>query len=324
MITSLPPLSRSGPPLLVVGHGTRDPAGVAQFQALVARVRGRAQGLPVAGGLIELAPPPVSDAVAELTAAGHRRLAAVPLVLVAAGHAKGDIPASLARERERHPGLSYAYGRPLGPHPALLALLQERLDAVLAPEERAGTAVLLVGRGSSDPDANAEVHKVARLLEEGQLGGSVLTVETAFVSLAAPGVPAGLERCRRLGAERVVVLPYFLFAGVLPDRITDQARAWAGGQPGLDVRRADLIGDCDGLADLVLERYAEALGGDLRMNCDTCVYRTVLPGSEIRVGAPQRPHSHPDDPAHQHDPAHPHDPGHHHGPSLGRVHEHRH
>jgi sirohydrochlorin cobaltochelatase len=79
----------------------------------------------------------------------------------------------------------------------------------------------------------------------------------------------------------------------------------AGEYEGLEVRCADVIGDCDGLADVVLERYEEALAGDIRMNCDTCVYRIAMPGFEDRVGAPQLPHHHPDDPAHGH---------HHHGP----------
>jgi sirohydrochlorin cobaltochelatase len=277
-------------PLLLVGHGTRDEGGAAEFGRFVERLRGRLP-VDVAGGFIELSPPPLTDAVADLYAAGHRRAAAVPLVLVAAGHAKGDIPAALARERERHPGLSYAYGRPLGPHPTLLRLLEERLDAVLDPAERDGTAVLLVGRGSTDPDANAEVCKVARLLWEGR---GLSMVEPAFVSLARPGVPEGIERCRRLGAARVVVLPYFLFPGVLPDRVVAEAKE----QQGVEVRCADVIGDCDGLADLVIERYDEALRGDIRMNCDTCVYRLPMPGFEDRVGSLQRPHHHPDDHVH--------------------------
>ncbi len=278
--------------LLLVGHGTRDETGAAEFGRFVERMRARVPA-DVAGGFIELSPPPLTDAVAGLYGAGHRRVAAVPLVLVAAGHAKGDIPAALARERERHPGFSYAYGRPLGPHPALLRLLDERLGEVLSPAERADTAVLLVGRGSTDPDANAEIHKVARLLWEGR---GLAMVEPAFVSLARPGVPEGLERCRRLGAKRIVVLPYFLFAGVLPDRVVEEASAYDGAE----VRCAGVIGDCDGLAALVAERYEEALRGDLRMNCDTCVYRAAMPGFESRVGAPQRPHHHPDDPSHVH------------------------
>jgi sirohydrochlorin cobaltochelatase len=295
------------PALLLVGHGTRDEQGAAAFRDFVDRLRGDDPAVPVGGGFIELSPPPLADTVAQMVAAGVRRFAAVPLVLVSAGHAKGDIPAALAREEQRHPGTSYAYGRPLGPHPYLLAVLERRLDQALAGAARAGTTVLLVGRGSTDPDANAEVFKAARLLWEGR---GLAGVETAFVSLAAPSVTDGLERCRLLGARRVVVLPYFLFPGVLPDRVRDQARAWADGHAGVDVRCADVIGPEPELAALVRERYRETLEGDLRMNCDSCVYRVKLPGFEDRVGLPQQPHHHPDDPGHSH--GHPHGQGHQH------------
>jgi sirohydrochlorin cobaltochelatase len=275
-------------PLLIAGHGTADPEGAGEFRRFVRRVAGRLD-VPVAGGFIELSPPPLADAVAGLVAAGARRLAAVPLMLVAAGHAKGDIPAALARERVRHPGLTVAYGRPLGPHPTILALLRSRLAEAGAGED---TTVLLVGRGSTDPDANAEVAKAARLLAE---TAPVSTVEYAFVSLAPPDVPNGLERCRLLGAKRIVVLPYFLFTGVLPRRVAAQAARWSGPST---VDTAGVIGDCDPLADLVVERYREALAGDIRMNCDACVYRIALPRHEHRVGAAQQPHHHPEDPAH--------------------------
>jgi sirohydrochlorin cobaltochelatase len=285
------------PALLIVGHGTRDEAGAEAFRSFVDGLRDRLPDTPVGGGFIELSPPPLADAVAGLVTAGARRFAAVPLVLVSAGHAKGDIPAALVRERERHPGTSFSYGRPLGPHPALLTVLERRLDEVLAPEDRADTTVLLVGRGSTDPDANAEVVKVARLLWEGR---GLAGVETAFVSLAAPDVPSGLTRCRLLGARRIVVLPYFLFTGILPERVEQQAADWAAEHPDTDLRQAAVMGPTEELAELVLARYREALAGDLRMNCDTCVYRVAMPGFEDRVGAAQRPHHHPDDPSHDH------------------------
>jgi sirohydrochlorin cobaltochelatase len=305
------------PALLLVGHGTRDEAGAAAFRDFVAELSGHLPaGTPVGGGFIELSPPPLADAVAGLVEQGARRFAAVPLVLVSAGHAKGDIPAALAREELRHPGTKYTYGRPLGPHPKLLTVLERRLDEVLDPADRADTTVLLVGRGSTDPDANAEVVKVARLLWEGR---GLAGVETAFISLAAPDVPAGLDRCARLGAKRIVVLPYFLFTGVLPDRVVEQSRAWAAGHPELDVRDAGVLGATPELAELVMERYRETIAGDLRMNCDTCVYRIAMPGFEDRVGLPQQPHHHPDDPSHQHgdhhgNGDHGHD-AHHHGHS---------
>lgn len=288
-------------PLLLVGHGTREPAGVDQFHAFVGRVQQLAPQLDVAGGFIELAEPPITDAVAGLVALGHRDVVAVPLVLVAASHSKGDVPAALLREQMRQPGLSFRYGRPLGVHPIIVSLLDQRLAAVVPPAERANTAVVVVGRGATDPDANADVAKVARLLWEGR---DWPIVEPAFISLTTPSVPEAMERCRRLGATRIAVVPYFLFAGVLPDRVVAQADDFAREHPQLDVAVADLVGGDDRIADLVLERYAEAIGGDTRMNCDTCIYRISMPGYEGKVGAPQAPHDHPGDRAHGHTHSH--------------------
>lgn len=298
------------PALLIAGHGTRDAGGAGAFREFVRELGRLHPELPVAGGFIELSAPPIGDAVAELVERGVTRFAAVPLMLVSAGHAKGDIPAALKREKERHPGISYTYGRPLGPHPGLLTVLERRLDEALAKltdydGDRSEVTVLLVGRGSTDPDANAEVLKAARLLWEGR---GYAGVETAFVSLAAPDVPSGLDRCVRLGARRIVVLPYFLFTGILPERVERQTREWAAEHPETEVASADVVGPTEELLDLVMERYHEAVQGDLRMNCDSCVYRVALPGFEDKVGAPQQPHFHPDDDGHDHG-GH----GHHHG-----------
>ena len=331
-MTSLP---EPQPALLLAAHGTTDQAGVDAFAALAGRVGelAAAEGTRVAGGFIELSAPALREAVADLAAAssgppaaaggtgppaaaggtgppaaaggtvspaaagGTVSMVAVPLMLSAAGHAKGDIPAALAREGRRHPAVRFTYARPLGPHPALIDLLAKRVDAcgVDAP------AVLLVGRGSTDPDANADVVKTARLLWEGR---DYPLAETAFVSLARPDVAEGLERCRLLGARQIVVARYFLFPGVLPDRVAEQATAYAAAHPELDIRSTDVLGDCDEIAALVYERYHEALAGDIRMNCDVCVYRIAMPGFEHRVGAPQHPHDHPHD--HVHDFPHPH------------------
>ena len=250
-------------------------------------------------------------------------MVAVPLMLSAAGHAKGDIPAALARERTRHPAVRFTYARPLGPHASLIDLLDQRVAACGGDTP---PAVLVVGRGSTDPDANADVVKTARLLWEGR---DYPLAETAFVSLARPDVAEGLERCRLLGARRIVVARYFLFPGVLPDRVAEQAAAYAAAHPGLAIRCTGVLGDCDEIAALVYERYTEALSGDIRMNCDMCVYRIAMPGFEDRVGAPQHPHDHPHDHAHDHVhetaphvPLQSHAPLEHHDPLLPHGHTH--
>jgi sirohydrochlorin cobaltochelatase len=284
------------PALLVVGHGSRDPRGAQEFHEFVALMRKRNPRLRIEGGFIELSRPPISECVERLAGAGSREICAVPLMLLAAGHAKDDIPATLVREKTSHPGVNFHYGRALGIRPELLELMDGRISAVVPEDEKKGTAVLVVGRGSSDPDANSDLAKIARLFYEGR---PYPMVETAFVSLAPPSVPEALERCERLGARRVVVFSYFLFTGVLEERIREQGERFAA-ESGLEVRYAGYFGPDARVADLVLERYHEAYSGDIRMNCDVCVHRVALPGFEEKVGAPATPHYHPDEPGHDH------------------------
>jgi sirohydrochlorin cobaltochelatase len=290
---------RSGgdPALLIVGHGSRDPRGAREFHELVSLLRERDPDLLVEGGFIELSRPPISECVSRLVADDAREISAVPLMLLAAGHAKDDIPATLVREKMNHPEVDFNYGRALGVRPELLELMDERISAVVTEDEMSETAVLVVGRGSSDPDANSDLAKISRLFYEGR---KYPLVETAFVSLAPPNVSEALERCRRLGARRVVVFSYFLFTGVLEERIRKRSEEFAAENSGVEVRYAGYFGPDARVADLVLERYRESFEGDIRMNCDVCVHRVALPGSGEKVGAPATPHYHPDEPGHSH------------------------
>jgi sirohydrochlorin cobaltochelatase len=280
------------PALMIVGHGSRDPRGAREFHDLVDLVRRRNPSLTIEGGFIELSRPPISECVYRLAESGARNVAAVPLMLLAAGHAKDDIPATLVREKMAHPEMSFSYGRALGIRPELLELVDERISAVVLEEEKKETAVLIVGRGSSDPDANSDLCKIARLYYEGR---PYPVVESAYVSMTPPEVAEGLDRCLRLGVKRVILFSYFLFTGVLEERIRGQSEAFAEANPGVEVRYAGYFGPDKRVADLVVERYTEAVGGDIRMNCDVCVHRVALPGFEEKVGAPATPHYHPDD-----------------------------
>ncbi len=297
-----PPLQEG---LVVIVHGTRSAAGVTQAWDLVNQVRALDPGRPLAAGFLEFAPPTVDEAIDGLVAAGCSALVAVPLVLLGAGHLKNDGPAALARARRRHPRARFRYARELGIHPLVLAVAEDRVRSCLSELPPGPSAVVLVSRGSTDPDANADLYKVARLLADrplqpGQGPGTGATgpasapfpiFEPAFVSLARPSVPEALERCRRLGARRVSVVPYFLFTGLLVDRIATQARAWGRAHPGVQVAVGKEMAPDARLARLVLERHAEAQAGGASMNCDCCVYRAPLPGYEDRVGAPI-PHDH--------------------------------
>jgi sirohydrochlorin cobaltochelatase len=290
-------VQKTDPALLIVGHGSRDPRGAREFHDLVGLVRRRNPSLTVEGGFIELSHPPISECVDRLAQSGATNVAAVPLMLLAAGHAKDDIPATLVREKMAHPGTKFSYGRALGIRAELLELMDERISAVVSEEERVETAVLLVGRGSSDPDANSDLSKIARLFYEGR---PYPLVESAYVSMTPPGVAEGLERCRKLGAKRIAVFSYFLFTGILEERIRGQSRSFAATNPDVELHYAGYFGPDSRVADLVVERYTEAIEGDIRMNCDVCVHRVALPGFEEKVGAAATPHYHPDEHGHHH------------------------
>ena len=267
--------------LLLIGHGSRDPEAAKEFGLLHEMVESRLPGRRVAGGFLELSDPPLDDAVDELVAAGATDVVAVPYVLFGAGHLKDDGPAVLGRARRRHPQVRFRLARDLGVHPAVLDVAERRSRAAVTGSE--GGTVVLIGRGSTDPDACAEFVKLGRLLADGR---GFDAVEPAFAAMSRPTVEEALERQRVLAAREIAVVPLFLFSGVLVDRIGERASAWAAEHPDVTLTVGDPLGADERLADLVVERLAEAEHGDVRMNCDLCSYRVRLPGFEERVGTP--------------------------------------
>lgn len=276
--------------ILLVGHGTRRQEGNDQFRALGANLARRLPQWPVQPCFLELAEPDIQGGIAGLLAQGVREVAVLPLLLFAAAHAKRDIPRELDIARGRHPGARFAYGRVLGVQPALVQVCREHLARVevQAPgAPPAETAVLLIGRGSSDPDANSDLCKVARLLWE---VSGYLTVETAYSDVAQPDVAGGIRRCVALGARRVILLPYFLFRGVLMERlealVIEQRRAAPEVQWLLAGARG--MGGSNQLLDLVVERALQ-VWPDTAPGDDGCGDRTAASGSPVHEKPDSRP-----------------------------------
>ena len=279
--------TNESPVLFGVAHGSKDPASQEVVRGLLARTATLRPGLRVEAAYVDNASPSIRGALASLAATGVRDVVVLPLLLTPASHSKTDIAASVQAGRRAHPTMRLRYGRPLGPHPVLVEALAARLaEAGAGPDD----PVLLVAGGALDPDANAAVAATARLLFEGR---SWPSVELAFASTARPSVVEVLGRLHRQGFSRVTVARYFLGPGFLPRLVDKQARSVEG----LDVLVTAPLGESTGLAALLAERYDEALAGDLRMNCDACLYRIALPGHGGAVGSVQEPHAHPDDAA---------------------------
>jgi len=206
--------------------------------------------------------------LAALAAAGHRDVAAVALMLDTAGYDPSILRVAL---EQQFGGAQVSAARALGPHPLLVALAAERVEQALPGVGQADVTVLVVGLGSLDPLANAEVAKFARLLAEGR---AYRMVEVAYLRHATPTVRQGLDRCTALGADRVVVLPYVVLGPTFAAAVAEQVVAGQAGGAGRAVTVAGPLGDSPQLTEVVVERFHETQYGDLRMNCDVCRYRT--------------------------------------------------
>jgi len=275
----------AAPVLLAVAHGSRDPASQQVVGRLLERAAALRPGLRAEAAYVDNASPSVRTALGALADDGIDDVIVLPLLLTPASHSKTDVAASVQAGRIAHPSMRLRYGRPLGPHPALVEVLARRLDEAGAADD---DPVLLVAGGALDPDANAQVAATARHLFE---VGAWPSVDIAFASTAAPSVPQALARLQSQGAKRVSVARYFLAPGRLPALV-----AWEAEQvPGLQIVVSAPLGEAAELTALMLERFDEARATDIRMNCDACLYRVPFRGYELAVGAAQRPHAHPDD-----------------------------
>ena len=272
----------NAPALLTIAHGTRDPRGAQEMENLLGLLRTR-HPAPVANAWLEdFAEPSVDAAVTELVAAGVTQLVTVPFLNLGAYHAKTDVPGAVAEVRAGHPGLVVAHGRVLGLHPALFDLARARIDAVSDRDGRDDEVLIVAGSGSSDPDANSDLAKAARFLAEGT---GHRWVEIAFAGVTWPRIDEVLRRAATVGRSRAVIFSWSLLAGLLEQCITTIA-AEVAADTGLKIADAGRFGPDPLVAEVVLARYAEALAGDARMNCDLCAYRVPLPGLENRVASP--------------------------------------
>lgn len=305
--------------VVLCGHGTRHADGAAEFRVVAERVRAALPHYDVGHGFLELSEPLLPDALEALAAEGHRRIVVTPCMLFAAGHAKTDIPEMLRAFERRHPDIEIVYGRAFGVDPKLLEAAADRIGSVTdAAVPRDETLLLVIGRGSSDPDANGDLAKIMRLLWEGMGFG---WGELAYFDVTFPHIEPAIDHAARLGYRRVVVFPYLLFTGVLMRRLRDMLAQARLRHPGIDWVEAPYLNDHPGVVATFAERVEDALAGDNAMNCRLCRYRADVLGFE-RIGDPDDDHDHD----HAHCEGHGHDHGHCHeqGVADKGSHDHQH
>ncbi len=304
--TALPALP-SDRPLLLVGHGSRDEEGRQALLDFAEAYQALDLSRPVIPCFLELTEPTIQDGIDQCVSQGYSELSVLPILLFAARHNKFDVTNELDRAKQRHPQLTFHYGRHFGITPEILSLWRSRLAELDQPQwnprqiAREDTVLLFVGRGSSDPDANGDVFKLARMVWE---GSGYKTVEICFIGITHPRLNEGFRRAHFYNPKRVIVLPYFLFTGVLMKKIVEITAFQQAQYPDVSMICLPEMGLHPQLFQLMRQRELETQLGQVQMNCEMCKFRlAALDGAE--------PHSH-----HHHDHAH----AHHHG--NGHHHDH--
>ncbi|MFI9813625.1 sirohydrochlorin chelatase [Saccharothrix variisporea] len=235
--------------LVAVAHGSRDPRSAATVHELLDVVRALRPSLDVRASFLDLSAPRLGDVLHAVRGDGHRSAVVVPLLLGKAFHARVDVPGAVAEARL--PSLDVTIADVLGPSPLLESAALRRLASIGVRSHDRELGVVLAGAGSSHEPANAAVRAIAQRWASGARWAGV---EAAFASMAAPDVPAAVERLKARGARRIAVASWFLAPGFLPDRVARLAET--------DLVATPLGADPE-VAELVLHRYEAALAEDL-------------------------------------------------------------
>jgi sirohydrochlorin cobaltochelatase len=264
-------MQRTG--ILVVGHGSREAASNQEFEALVHRISKRRSEFDVRHAYVELAAPTLADSLNAI-ASRNARVVVTPFFLFSAAHVKNDIPLALAGAQRKFPTVRFLASRVLGVHPTLAELAYQRAleagDGLANPKQ---TALIIVGRGSSDPDANGDFCKLARLLAEGHELGWVIP---AFIGITRPLFGEAIELIARARPKNILVVPYFLFAGRLISQLEAQVEQFRTRYPWIRTTLASHLGVDSRLLEVFDERLDQALSGRAPLPCDNCQYRAPI------------------------------------------------
>lgn len=118
------------------------------------------------------------------------------------------------------------------------------------------SAILLIAHGSRRDTANDDLRQLAAMLSQ-RCPGEI--IECAYLELAEPTIPQGMQACIERGAKRVRMLPYFLSAGThVSNDLTRFGREFAQACPGVDVQICPPIGLHDKMLDILVERLQQS------------------------------------------------------------------
>ena len=254
-----PTISAAKRGILLVGHGTRDPRGVAELFETARQVALARPEIAVEPCFLEIALPSIATAIECLAERGVQQMVVMPLLLFSAGHARRDVPHVVRAAVREMPHLIWTQAGHLGCHAAILEQSAQRFDEALYGQttvDRVQTALALVGRGSSEARATEEMHRFASLSRQARRVGST---EVCFLAMAEPRLKPTLQALAARRLRRVIVQPHLLFDGLLLADIRSAVAACREQHPETQWLLADRLGPTPLVCDAILERVQQAV-----------------------------------------------------------------
>lgn len=196
--------------VLYICHGSRLKSALSEATEFVERCKSIRHEPIQQYCFLELAQPTISQAIGRCVELGATQIRAIPVLLLTAAHAKVDIPLELEETMEKFPQVHLQLGKPIGVHTELIDLLKERIQQTHVPIT-SNSKVLVVGRGSSDLDVKRDLSRIAIKLQEKLQH----PVETCFLTGCKPYFKELIEELDHSEVERIFIVPYFLFTGLL-------------------------------------------------------------------------------------------------------------
>lgn len=156
---------------------------------------------------MELAAPTIAEGIESCIKRGATAIAIMPILLLAAQHAKHDIPLEIDKAKIQYPTVKFTYGEPLGVHELLIDTLHARILATRSLTDQA--SVLLIGRGSSDPAVQLVLAKIATRLRDKY---AYVAVDTCFYMELVRALKSGCSKSKITTTVYLLCLIYYLQA----------------------------------------------------------------------------------------------------------------
>ncbi|ARI77393.1 sirohydrochlorin chelatase [Halobacillus mangrovi] len=238
--------------VLYVSHGSRVKEARVEAESFLHAVHEQVE-VPLWGiCFLELAEPSMSEGIKRLVDKGATEITIIPVLLLSAGHYYQDIPEEISDAMKVYPNVKFKYGKPLGVQERINEVLVDRVNELSSSDSKEEN-ILLVGRGSRNPETKQSIQSIASALKKKMNG---ISVDVCYLAACKPSFEEGLERSLKKDSDTIVV-PYLWFTGILIESMKQKISHLQ--KEGHKVKMTDYLGSHPNMVLAMADRVKEAI-----------------------------------------------------------------